>query len=99
LIARDSYTYLHLPMVGGIVVFASAVKDTLLDVDGHLVVVLAVALCGGVALYLTALSAFKRRNVGSFNRPRLFTAGALVALVPAAEAAAAGGRRRWYGRW
>ena len=42
----------------------------------------ATALCGGVALYLVALSAFKRRNIGSFNRQRLIVAAALVALIP-----------------
>jgi len=89
LIARDSYTYLHLPMVTGIVVFASAVKRTLLGIDDQLPIVAAVALCGGVALYLLALSAFKRRNVGSFNRPRLVAAAALVALIPAAHTLAA----------
>jgi low temperature requirement protein LtrA len=84
LIARDSYTYLHLPMVAGIVVFAIGVKRTLLNVDVHLRPVVALALCGGVALYLVALSAFKRRNVGSFNRQRLVVAGVLICLVPAA---------------
>ena len=83
-IARDSYTYLHLPMITGIIVFAIGVKRTLEAVDAHLAAVPATALCGGVALYLLALSAFKRRNVGSFNRPRLLVAAALVALVPAA---------------
>jgi low temperature requirement protein LtrA len=85
-IARDSYTYLHLPMVAGIVVFALGVKKTLGHVDHELAAVPAVALCGGVALYLVALSAFKRRNVGSFNRPRLVAAAVLVALAPIATA-------------
>jgi low temperature requirement protein LtrA len=83
-IARDSYTYLHLPMITGIIVFAIGVKRTLEAVDAHLAAVPATALCGGVALYLLALSAFKRRNVGSFNRQRLLVAAALVALVPVA---------------
>jgi len=82
--ARDSYTYLHLPMVSGIVVFAFGVKTTLSHVDVHLHGVAAAALCGGVALYLASLSAFKRRNVGSFNRPRLLAAALLTALAPAA---------------
>jgi low temperature requirement protein LtrA len=86
LIARDSYTYLHLPMVAGIVVFAIGVKRTLEHVGTHLPLVVAVALCGGVALYLLALSAFKRRNVGSFNQQRLVVAALLVCLVPAATA-------------
>jgi low temperature requirement protein LtrA len=85
-IARDSYSYLHLPMVAGIVVFAFAVKETLGDVHAHLASVPAAALCGGVALYLLALSTFKRRNVGSFNYPRLVASATLVALAPAATA-------------
>ena len=83
-IARDSYSYLHLPMVAGIVLFAFGVKETLVHVHAHLDSVPAAALCGGVALYLVALSAFKRRNVGSFNYPRLVASAALVALAPAA---------------
>ena len=82
--ARDSYTYLHLPMVAGIVVFAIGVKRTLIELDAHSHTVPAAALCGGVALYLLALSAFKRRNVGSFNTPRLVVAAALLALIPLA---------------
>ena len=89
LIARDSYTYLHLPMLAGIIVFAIGVKRTLSQVDAHLQLVPAVALCGGVALYLLALSAFKRRNIGSFNRPRLVVAGLLAGLAPAATAMSA----------
>jgi low temperature requirement protein LtrA len=85
-IARDSYTYLHLPMVAGIVIFALGVKKTLGGVGDELHSVAAIALCGGVALYLTALSVFKRRNVGSFNRPRLAAAVVLVALAPVAMA-------------
>lgn len=80
--ARDSYTYLHLPMVAGIIVFAVGVKKTLGHVDEHLHTVEALALCGGVALYLIALSAFKRRNVGSWNGRRLFVAALLLAFWP-----------------
>jgi low temperature requirement protein LtrA len=83
-IGRDAYTYLHLPMVAGIVIFAFGVKTTLAHVHAHLHSLPAAALCGGVSLYLLALSAFKRRNVGSFNRPRLTAATLLVAVVPAA---------------
>jgi low temperature requirement protein LtrA len=83
LMARDSYSYLHQPMVTGIVFFAFGVKTTLAHVHAHLNAVPATALCGGVGLYLLALSAFKRRNIGSFNYPRLVTAAALVALAPA----------------
>jgi low temperature requirement protein LtrA len=85
-IARDSFTYLHLPMVAGIVVFALGVKKTLAHVDHELDTVPAVALCGGAALYFLALSAFKRRNIGSFNYPRLVAASALIVLAPIATA-------------
>jgi low temperature requirement protein LtrA len=88
-IARDSYTYLHLPMVTGIVLFALGVKKTLAHVDHELEIVPAVALCGGVALYLAALSTLKRRNIGSFNYPRLVAAALLAALAPLATAMSA----------
>jgi low temperature requirement protein LtrA len=84
--ARDSYNYLHLPMVAGIVLFAFGVKTALKHVDQHLDTVPAIALCGGVALYFLALSAFKRRNLGSFNLPRLTAAVMLAALIPVATA-------------
>ncbi len=85
-IARDSYTYLHLPMVMGIVVFSIGVKETLAHPTSDLDSLRAFALCAGVALYLLALSAFKRRNIGSFNYPRLVAAAVLAALVPLAGA-------------
>ena len=73
-------------MVAGIVVFAIGVKTTLPDAGAQLEAVPAATLCGGVALYLLALSAFKRRNIGSFNRPRLVAVAVLVALIPVATA-------------
>jgi low temperature requirement protein LtrA len=73
-------------MLAGIVVFAIGVKRTLIELHLHLAAVPATALCGGVALYLVALSTFKRRNIGTFNRQRLVVAGVLVALIPAATA-------------
>jgi len=82
LIARDSYSYLHFPIVGGVIIFAIGVKETLADYAGHLHPVAATAMCGGLALYLVALSAFKRRNIGSFNRQRLAAAALLAAYIP-----------------
>jgi low temperature requirement protein LtrA len=86
LIARDSYTYLHLPMMAGIILFAIGVKRTLIELHAHLQVVPASALCGGIALYLLALSAFKRRNIGTFNTQRLVAAALLLAMIPLATA-------------
>ena len=82
--ARDSFTYMHLPMVAGIVLFAFGVKVTLVHVHADLASLPAVALTGGVGLYLVALSGLKRRNIGSWNYPRLVAAAALACLVPVA---------------
>ena len=53
-IARDSYSYLHLPMIAGIVLVALGVKKTTGHVDKPLDTVPAVALLGGIALYYAA---------------------------------------------
>ena len=82
--ARDSYSYLHFPMVAGIVLFALALKKTLADHDGGLSTIPAVGLCGGIALYLLAHVAFRLRNVRTLNRQRLILAALLLALIPAA---------------
>ena len=82
--ARDSYSYLHLPMIAGIVLLALGIKKALAHVEDPLETVPAVALCGGVALYLLAHIAFRLRNVRSVNRPRLVTAAVLLALIPLA---------------
>jgi low temperature requirement protein LtrA len=47
--ARDSYSFLHLPMLAGIVLLALGIKKTVAHVDEPLAVVPAVALCGGAA--------------------------------------------------
>jgi len=79
--ARDSYSYLHLPMVAGIVLLALGAKKTLGDVEEPLKLVPAVALCGGVALYLLAHVAFRLRNVHTLDRHRLVAAAACLALI------------------
>ncbi|MCW2986071.1 MAG: low temperature requirement protein [Conexibacter sp.] len=86
LIARDSYTYLHLPMVAGIILFSLGVKKTLPHVGDELGTIPAVGLCGGVALYFLAHVAFRLRNVRTLNRGRLASAIVLVALIPVATA-------------
>jgi low temperature requirement protein LtrA len=84
LIARDSYTYLHLPMVAGIVLFSLGVKTTLGHGDEHLETIPAIGLCGGAALYFLAHVAFRLRNVHTLNRGRLLVALVLLALIPVA---------------
>ena len=83
-IARDSYSYLHLPMVAGIVLAALGLKKTLEHIDEPLKVVPAAALLGGIAIYLVAHVFFRYRNVHRVSWQRLVAATVLVALVPAA---------------
>jgi low temperature requirement protein LtrA len=80
LMARDSYTYLHLPMITGIILFALGVKKTLGHPDDSLGGVPALALCGGVALYLAALVLFRLRNVRSLNSQRVVAIAVLCAI-------------------
>ena len=83
-IARDSFSYLHFPMVAGIVLLALGLKKSLEHVGDPLHTVPAFALLGGLALYLLAHVAFRWRNVHRFSTGRLVAAVALVALVPLA---------------
>ena len=82
--ARDSYSFLHLPMVAGIVLLALGLKKTLEHVGDPLKVVPATALLGGLALYLVAHVFFRYRNVHRISWQRLLVAAVLVALIPAA---------------
>ena len=82
--ARDSYSYLHMPMVAGIILLAVGLKKTLGDVGEPLKLVPAVALCGGVAIYYLAHILFRLRNVRSLNPQRLVVSALLIALIPLA---------------
>jgi low temperature requirement protein LtrA len=83
-LARDVYSYLHLPMAGGIVLFAFGLKTTLADVGGSLRSVPALGLCGGVALYLLAHVALRLRTQGDLGRGRPVAAVLLLGLLPVA---------------
>jgi low temperature requirement protein LtrA len=82
--ARDSYSYLHLLMVAGIVLVALGLKKTIGHYDGHLDTVPAFALLGGIAAYLLGHVAFRYRHVRTINRQRLLLALVLLILVPVA---------------
>jgi low temperature requirement protein LtrA len=83
-LARDLYTYLHLPMVAGIVLFAFGMKATLADVDGELATVPALGLCAGPALYLFAYAALRVRVSRTLGGGRLIAAIACALLWPVA---------------
>jgi low temperature requirement protein LtrA len=90
LAAADAYSYLHLLIVAGIIVFAvgarfvvGAPSDTLSDAAR-------LALCGGVALYLVGHLAFRLRLVGELGYEKAIVAVALIILF-----AAGGGLPGW----
>ncbi|MEU0793600.1 low temperature requirement protein A [Amycolatopsis sp. NPDC005961] len=92
-LATDSYTFLHLPLIAGIVLVALGLKKSLLylaDTEHHtpgeaLHGVPIWTLTGGLALYLVALSALRKRNLGSWNVQRLAAGVLLVAATPLLE--------------
>ena len=81
-LARDAYTYLHLPIVAGII--AAAVGDDLVIAHPHDAlqgVGLAMVL-GGPALFLLGESLFRWRITGTPNTKRLAVAALLILLAP-----------------
>ncbi|MGW4945316.1 low temperature requirement protein A [Actinoplanes sp. NPDC004185] len=85
-LARDAYSFLHLPLVAGIVLLALGLKKALEyvgDEEAHslsdpLKGVALAALVGGVVLHLLAQAAFRWRTTGKLD-PGLPTAAVLVA--------------------
>lgn len=93
-LARDTFTYLHMPAVVGIVYLALGTKVVLTQAaaaaDGEDVAFSGAALFalyGGAALYLVAMSAVKWRDLGSPNVQRLVVAAAIVGIGAGAELA------------
>ncbi|MCC9204305.1 low temperature requirement protein A [Arthrobacter sp. zg-Y769] len=80
-----AYTYLHLPLVAGIVLTALGVEHALAHVEEGkgLGSVGAFALFGGPALYLLASAGFWRRMGGGWKKWRLGTAVLLLVLIAA----------------
>jgi low temperature requirement protein LtrA len=91
-LARDAYTYLHLPLITGVVLVALGLEQVLEyvgDAEHHdladpLTGIGLYALYGGAALYLLAHVAFKLRATHVLTLHRLVVAVAVVALVPLA---------------
>ena len=81
-LARDAYTYLHLPIIAGII--AAAVGNDLLIAEPHheLHGVGLAMMLGGPALFLVGVSLFHWRMTGAPSVSRLAVAGALVLFVP-----------------
>ena len=83
-LARDLYSYLHLPMVAGIVLFALGMKTTLMDVVSPLPMIPAIGLCGGLAVYFAAHVALRLRIGGGLGHGRPTATVLLIGLIPLA---------------
>jgi low temperature requirement protein LtrA len=91
-LARDAYSYLHLPMIAGVVLLALGLKkvleyvgdETHHDLSEALATLPLAALFGGVALFLLSNVAFKFRTIRSVTVHRVVVAALLLALIPAA---------------
>ncbi|HET6512097.1 MAG TPA: low temperature requirement protein A [Candidatus Kapabacteria bacterium] len=90
-LGRDSYSYLHFPMIVGIVVLAIGFKKTMGYIADHhpdhgpwgpLSITAIVTLCLGPAMYLIAHLAFRYRNIGTINKPRALASVILLAMIP-----------------
>ena len=88
-LARDGFSYLHLPMVAAVVLIALGAKSTLAHVGDPLEWETAASLVGGAALYLLAHVAFKLRTLGTVSTDRLVAAVMLLAFLPLAQRYAA----------
>ena len=81
LAAADGYSYLHLLLVAGIIVFAVGIKVTIHDVGHELPDAGRLAVFGGAALYLVGCAAFGLRLARVVSTAKLVGAAALLVLL------------------
>ena len=83
-LARDAYSYLHLPLVAGVVFFAVGAHAAVEDVNVALRPLPALALTGGVALFYLADVAYRWRDHHQLTTDRMVTGAAAILVCPAA---------------
>ncbi len=83
-IARLSYTYLHLPLVAGIIVAAVGDELVLSHPTGHTDAKTAAVLLAGPALYIVGNLLFKRASANSPALSHMIGLGLLALVAPAA---------------
>jgi len=81
-LARDVYSYLHVPLVLGVVFAAVGIHEALLHRGEPLDPVFAAAFAGGVALYLAALAAIRLRRGSRPGNPCLLALVVALAMIP-----------------
>jgi low temperature requirement protein LtrA len=80
LAAADGYSYLHLLVVAGIIVFAVGMRFATHRAGQPLSDAARLALCGGVALYVAGHAAFRLRMVGTVGYEKLAAAGLILVV-------------------
>jgi low temperature requirement protein LtrA len=80
LAAADGYSYLHLVIVAGIILFAVGMKVSIHDLGEAVSDAARLALCGGLALYLLGNVAFRLRMIGAVSYAKLAGAAGLLAV-------------------
>jgi low temperature requirement protein LtrA len=88
-LALDAYSYLHLPLVAGIVFFAVGIRVSVEHVDSPLAPLAALALTGGVAMFYAAEVAYRWRDHHQVTVDRLLAAAASLLVFPMAISAPA----------
>jgi len=84
-LARLAYTYLHLPIVAGIVVCAVGDEMLLAHPAGHSGAKEMLSMIGGPLLYLAGVILFKRSIRGHLQLSHLVGIGLLLVLIPFAH--------------
>jgi low temperature requirement protein LtrA len=84
-LARNAYTYLHLPIVAGIVVAAVGDELLLAHPDGHADHKAVLSMIGGPLLFLVGMLLFKQSVRTRWQLSHMAGIAALLALVPLAH--------------
>jgi len=85
-LATDAYTYVHLVLIGGVVISALGVEEAIAHIasDEPFGLFGSAALLGGTSLYLAGHALFWRRVGGTWKYFRLGGGALLLALIPVA---------------
>jgi low temperature requirement protein LtrA len=90
-IARNAYTYLHMPIVLGMIGVAVADEMLLAHPDGYIAREMTFALCGGAIIYLAGIGAFKSYSSRHGNFPLSHWVGLVLLGLLGAWATRGGG--------
>ncbi|MEV4708729.1 low temperature requirement protein A [Actinoplanes sp. NPDC049316] len=83
-LARDAYSYLHLPLVAGIIWYSLGVGEAIAHPGEPLQPLSGLALCGGAALFYAGEVLYRWRDHHQLATDRLVTSVVLIGLIPMA---------------